>query len=100
MIMIARALGKEAELPQAEPIRVAIADDSTVARAMMGWALEKAGMKVVATASNGRDAISTLASADVDVLVLDIDRKRVVWGKCGSVRVDIGGGRIIEKKTK
>src|SRR3546814_10948159 len=26
------------------------------------------------------------------------DRKRVGEGKCGSVRVDIGGGRIIKKK--
>src|SRR3546814_19722752 len=28
------------------------------------------------------------------------DRKRVVWGKSGSVRVDIGGRRIIKKKKK
>src|SRR3546814_14009707 len=27
------------------------------------------------------------------------DRKRVVWGKSVSVRVDLGGRRIIEKKT-
>src|SRR3546814_19439659 len=29
-----------------------------------------------------------------------LDRKRVVWGKSGAVRVDLGGGRIIEKKNK
>src|SRR3546814_19525494 len=28
------------------------------------------------------------------------DRKSVVWGKSGSVRVDLGGRRIIKKKTK
>src|SRR3546814_18832040 len=28
------------------------------------------------------------------------DRKSVVEGKSGSVRVDLGGGRIIKKKTK
>src|SRR3546814_16202729 len=28
----------------------------------------------------------------------DRDRKSVVWGKSGSVRVDRGGGRIIKKK--
>src|SRR3546814_18923063 len=29
-----------------------------------------------------------------------IDRKRVVWGKSVSVRVDLGGRRIITKKKK
>src|SRR3546814_4802780 len=29
-----------------------------------------------------------------------IDRKSVVWGKSVSVRVDLGGRRIIKKKTK
>src|SRR3546814_15526794 len=28
------------------------------------------------------------------------DRKRVVWGKCVSVRVDLGGGRIIKKRNE
>src|SRR3546814_13059212 len=28
------------------------------------------------------------------------DRKSVVWGKSGSVRVDLGGRRIIKKKQK
>src|SRR3546814_19826819 len=30
----------------------------------------------------------------------DRDRKRVVWGKSVSVRVDIGGMRIIKKKSR
>src|SRR3546814_18767111 len=28
------------------------------------------------------------------------DRKDVVWGKSGSVRVELGGRRMIKKKTK
>src|SRR3546814_18259823 len=31
---------------------------------------------------------------------LDEDRKSVVWGKSVSVRVDLGGSRIIKKKNK
>src|SRR3546814_14460579 len=30
----------------------------------------------------------------------EIARKRVVWGKRGAVRVDLGGRRIIKKKKK
>src|SRR3546814_20253152 len=32
--------------------------------------------------------------------VIDEDRKRVVWGKSVSVRVDLGGRRIIKKKQQ
>jgi two-component system chemotaxis response regulator CheB len=71
--MAMRALGKAVPQPASSPIRVAIVDDSTVARAMMSWTLEKAGMTVVATANNGKDAISALAGADVEVLVLDLE---------------------------
>src|SRR3546814_14216244 len=31
--------------------------------------------------------------------IVTIDRKSVVWGKRVSVRVDLGGGRIIQKKN-
>lgn len=71
--MAVHNLGDREPGPDAAPIRVAIVDDSTVARAMMGWTLEKAGMDVVATASNGREAISALATANIDVLVLDLE---------------------------
>ena len=54
-------------------IRVAIVDDSTVARAMIGWALEQAGMEVAVTASNGREAIAVLPGNPVDVLILDLE---------------------------
>src|SRR3546814_11606763 len=33
-------------------------------------------------------------------LFVDLDRKSVVSGKSLSVRVDLGGGRIIKKKTQ
>src|SRR3546814_18744333 len=36
----------------------------------------------------------------IDVMLLKGDRKRVVWGKSGSVGVDRSGRRIIKKKTK
>src|SRR3546814_7050387 len=58
LVVAVHNLGDRESGPDAAPIRVAIVDDSTVARAMMGWTLEKAGMDVVATASNGREAIS------------------------------------------
>src|SRR3546814_17736253 len=69
LVMAVHNLGDREPGPDAAPIRVAIIDDSTVARAMMGWTLEKAGMDVVATASNGREAIYALATANIDVLV-------------------------------
>lgn len=67
------AFSRRATPAPADPIRVAIVDDSTVARAMIGWALEQAGMQVVVTASNGRDAIAALPATQVDVLILDLE---------------------------
>src|SRR3546814_14257227 len=40
---------------------------------------------------------STTATASPP-LVGRVDRKSVVWGKSVSVRVDLGGGRVIKKK--
>src|SRR3546814_12048838 len=71
LVMAVHNLGDREPGPDAAPNRVAIVDDSTVARAMMGWTLEKAGMDVVATASNGREDISALATANMNVLVRD-----------------------------
>src|SRR3546814_20861234 len=34
----------------------------------------------------------------IDLVPVALDRKSVVWGKSGSVRVDLGGRRIIKKK--
>src|SRR3546814_5482010 len=41
LVMAVHNLGDREPGPDAAPIRVAIVDDSTVARAMMGWTLEK-----------------------------------------------------------
>lgn len=71
------AIGKLPESTSEPRIRVAIADDSTVARAMISWMLEQAGMDVVATASNGLDAINVLATTKIDVLVLDLEMPRL-----------------------
>src|SRR3546814_16681367 len=43
---------------------------------------------------------SAMSKRRVVIPGLGIDRKSVVWGKSGSVRVDHGGRRIIKKKTK
>src|SRR3546814_18877051 len=40
------------------------------------------------------------APGDGPLIVADADRKSVGWGKSLSVRVDLGGRRIIKKKKK
>src|SRR3546814_11062072 len=51
------------------------------------------------------DLLISFSSKDLEHVALtsmslsDRDRKRVVWGKSGSVRVDLGGRRIIKKKN-
>ncbi len=75
--MFGQAIDGQHALPVADPIRVAIVDDSTVARAMIGWMVEQAGMRVVATAANGTDAISALGSTETDVVVLDLEMPRM-----------------------
>src|SRR3546814_18864742 len=46
------------------------------------------------------DANARQSRALRDSLLVDRDRKSVVWGKSVSVRVDLGGSRIIKKKNK
>ncbi|TXH38265.1 MAG: chemotaxis response regulator protein-glutamate methylesterase [Rhodospirillaceae bacterium] len=51
-----------------------VVDDSMVIRGLLTRALEAdAGIKVVASAGNGKVALDTLAKTDVDVIVLDIE---------------------------
>lgn len=62
----------------AAPLRVVIADDSPVARALARHALEAEGrMVVVAEAFDGVDALRQVASAQPDVLVLDLEMPRL-----------------------
>src|SRR3546814_13214363 len=41
-----------------------------------------------------------VAAADEVVAIVSLDRKSVVWGKSVSVRVDLGGSRIIKQNIK
>lgn len=63
--------------PSAGPatnVRVMLVDDSGVSRALMAqWLHDDPRIKVVATATNGRDAIIAAADHDLDVIVLDIE---------------------------
>lgn len=60
------------------PVRVMLADDSSVSRALMTrWIEESGAGRVVATASNGRAAVEALAVQRVDVVVLDIEMPEV-----------------------
>lgn len=56
------------------PIRVLVVDDSHVIRGLLSRALgSDPGIKVVATASNGKTAIDEVGRSDIDVVVLDIE---------------------------
>ncbi|HEX4936190.1 MAG TPA: chemotaxis-specific protein-glutamate methyltransferase CheB [Gemmatimonadaceae bacterium] len=56
------------------PIRVLLVDDDAEERGGIARTLEEAGdLAVVATASNGLQALETLASVEVDVVLLDVD---------------------------
>jgi two-component system chemotaxis response regulator CheB len=56
------------------PIRVLVVDDSHVIRGLLSRSLDSdPGIKVVATASNGKVAIDEVTKTEVDVVVLDIE---------------------------
>ncbi|MBI5310074.1 MAG: chemotaxis-specific protein-glutamate methyltransferase CheB [Actinobacteria bacterium] len=54
------------------PARVVIADDSAFMRRLIGDVLTRAGMEVVATVANGREAIEACREHEPDVLSLDL----------------------------
>lgn len=57
-----------------DPVRVMVVDDSAVVRGLITRFLQKDGTcDVVASASNGENALRTLARHDVEVIVLDIE---------------------------
>ena len=61
------------------PIRVLVVDDSHVIRGLLSRSLDSdPGIKVVATASNGKAAIDEVTRTEVDVVVLR-DGKRVTF---------------------
>ncbi|MBL8984142.1 MAG: chemotaxis response regulator protein-glutamate methylesterase [Gemmatimonadetes bacterium] len=56
------------------PIRVLLVDDSAVVRGAIGRMLDAAGdIKVVTTATNGRQALEALKHTVVDVVLLDVE---------------------------
>lgn len=56
------------------PIRVLVVDDSHIIRGLLTRSLDSdPGIKVVASASNGKAAIDQVAKTEIDVVVLDIE---------------------------
>src|SRR3546814_20201471 len=70
--------------------RLAAQSDVVVVEGVGGWA---------APLSADLDQADLVRALDIPVVLVVGDRKSVVWGKSVSVRVDLGGRRII-KKTK
>jgi DNA-binding response OmpR family regulator len=52
--------------------RVVIADDDDDIRALMVIAAKRAGVEIVASVDNGRDALAAVQSGGIDLAVLDI----------------------------
>lgn len=57
-----------------DKIRVMVVDDSAIIRGLVSQALETdPEIKIVATASNGKMALQTVAAQPVDIIILDIE---------------------------
>lgn len=54
-------------------VRAVIADDSGVVRAVLSEILESGGVEVVATASNGREAVEAIGTHEPDVATIDVE---------------------------
>ncbi len=60
--------------PSANPIRVMIIDDSVVVRRLVSTTLDAdPEIKVVATASNGRQGLQRIVQAEPDLVILDVE---------------------------
>jgi two-component system, chemotaxis family, protein-glutamate methylesterase/glutaminase len=56
------------------PVRVMVVDDAVVVRSLLArWIDCELDMQVVATLSNGREAVAQIESSNADVVMLDID---------------------------
>lgn len=65
---------KRAAKPPAPPIRVMLADDSTMVRRLLSQIVRTAGdMEIVGEAKNGREAIDLAVSLKPDVCLLDLE---------------------------
>jgi two-component system chemotaxis response regulator CheB len=57
-----------------KPIRVMVVDDAIVVRSLLArWIDSELDMQVVATLSNGREAVAQIESSNADVVMLDIE---------------------------
>jgi two-component system chemotaxis response regulator CheB len=60
--------------PAPDVIRVLVVDDSAVVRGILGRAVDaEPDMRVVTTATNGRDALDALRQQQVDIVLLDLE---------------------------
>src|SRR3546814_20273623 len=62
------------------------------------WFAGQGGFGIQTAPAAARLAAQLLLESGPDAMTAGIDRKSVVWGKSVSVRVDLGGRRIIKKK--
>ena len=68
-------LAAASSAPRTEkPIRVMVVDDAVVVRSLLArWIDAELDMQVVATLSNGREAVAQIEIANPDIVMLDID---------------------------
>ena len=60
--------------PYLRAVRVGIADDHPITRtALRGYLDDQEGIRVVAEAASGREAIDLVRTQEIDVLLLDLD---------------------------
>ncbi|HKP23681.1 MAG TPA: response regulator, partial [Dongiaceae bacterium] len=72
--MIEAGIKKVSTNASSAPVRVMVVDDSHVIRGLLSRTLDSdPGIKVVATAANGKAAVDEIAKHDIDVVVLDIE---------------------------
>src|SRR3546814_13129596 len=89
-----------ASSPTCRPWRQLFSSVPTVAPSHQVKILPRMLMAAAFTGKPPRFASAKQLAADPVALSLSKDRKSVVWGKSVSVRVDLGGRRIIKKKKR
>ena len=65
-----------------KPLKLMIVDDSNIIRSKITRTLSQHNMEVVATASNGEEAISLFAKTTPDVVTMDLTMSRMDGLEC------------------
>ena len=65
-----------------KPLKLMIVDDSNITRSKITRTLSQHNMEVVATASNGEEAISLFAKTTPDVVTMDLTMPRMDGLEC------------------